>query len=250
MKCAAPLMLLLLLITGFGGGATAGDNAQTFVAAMKAYKAEDYPAAIDLLEAITATGIENGLLYYNLGNAYLKNNDLGHAILWYARAKQLLPNDPDLRFNYDYAFTLTRDASEGEATPLVRILFFWKFQLSPHTVVTLSIFFCTLFWSLAIAWRLTGRRGLRAALQLALLPALIFILTAGFNYYEARHRNQAIVLPEQIAVRSGLETTSTELFILHAGARVRILKERNGHHQIRFSAQKIGWLPADAVGRI
>lgn len=250
MKYAAPFVLLLFLITGFCGNATAGDNARNFIAAMEAYKAEDYPAAIDLLESIAASGIENGLLYYNLGNAYLKNNDLGHAILWYARAEKLLPNDPDLRFNYDYALTLTRDASDGEATPLVRILFFWKFQLGPRTVVTLSIFFCTLFWSLAIAWRLTGRRGLRTALQLALLPALVFILTAGFNYYEARHRYQAIVLPEQIAVRSGLETTSTELFVLHAGARVNILKERSGHHQIRFSTQKIGWLPADTVGRI
>ncbi len=250
MKIAALLILAMVAITVDAGTSSAADNAQAFVAAMAAYKAEDYPSSIEALEAIATDGIVNGHLYYNLGNAHLKNGDLGRAILWYARATHLLPNDPDLRFNYAYARTLTRDASENDSIPLAQIFFFWNYQLSNTTIIALSILFNGLFWTLAIAWRLSGRRGLRLAAQLALLPTLVFAITVGFNYYEARTSRHAIILEEEIAVRSGLEETSTELFILHAGAKVKIVKERNGYNQIRYSPEKTGWLPAGAIGRI
>ncbi len=250
MKTAATLFIFLFVVTTGAFAAPIRDNARDFIAAMAAYKAQDYPAAIEMLENIAKNGVINGQLYYNLGNAYLKNNDLGRALLWYERALVLLPNDPDLRFNADFARSLTRDASEETATPLVRIFFFWKYQLSPNTIIVLSILFNGLFWCLAAGWRFSRRRGLGLAAKIVLVPALVFILTATFNYYEAAHGSQAIVLPEEVSVRSGLENTSTELFVLHAGVKVKIVKRLNSHCQIRFSAQKIGWLPQAAIGRI
>ena len=250
MKFATTAFALLLWITTGIATGMAQDNAHDFIAAMAAYKSKDYPTAIAKLEAIARNGVENGQLYYNLGNAHLKNNDLGQAILWYERASALLPNDPDLRFNTDYARSLTRDASEEETTSLVRIFFFWKYHLGRNTIIALSIAFNGLFWCLAAAWRLMGRRGLRLAMQIALVPAVVFVLTAAFNYYEATHSTHAIVLPEKISVRSGLEETSTELFVLHAGAKVKLVKNLDNHAQIRFSAEKIGWIPRTAIGRI
>ena len=228
----------------------AQEHGREFLAAMEAYKTGDYGGAAKALEAIAAAGIRNGQLYYDLGNAYLKNNDLGRAILWYERALNLIPNDPDLRFNYEYARSLTKDAQEESALSLVRILFFWKYQLSARTILALALTLNLLFWVLALAWRLSCRRALRYAALAVLIPAAVFILTATYNYYEAAHRNQAIVLPEKVAVRSGLEPTSTELFELHAGARVRVVRQLKDHVQIRFSEDKIGWIESAAVGRI
>jgi tetratricopeptide (TPR) repeat protein len=250
MKQSLLVFVLFLSIAAAVGSAMAGDNARDFVAAMAAYKAENYPAAIEKMETIARNGIENGRLYYNLGNAHLKNNDLGRAILWYERAAKWIPNDPNLRFNYDYARSLTLDASEDEETPLVRIFFFWKYRISQNSIIILSLIFNTLFWCLATAGRLTRRRGFRIASRIVLVPSVVFILTAASNYYGAAHRSCGIVLPEKVSVRSGLEKTSTELFVLHAGAKVNIVREMNGHHQIRYTKEKIGWLPARAIGRI
>lgn len=246
------LYTLLLLSLFFAAVASchAQDDARRFVAAMKAYHAQDYPTAIANLEPIAESGVRNGELFYNLGNAHLKNNDLGRAILWYERALKLLPNDPDLRFNYDYARSLTLDAVEEETVSIERILFFWKYELSGHTIVFAAVAANLVFWCLLLAYRFTRRRGLRYATAAAIIPAILFILTAAFNYYESAHRRQAIVLAEKAPVRSGLEPTSTQLFILHAGAKVQVVKEMKDHTQIRFSEDKMGWVENGVIGLI
>jgi len=250
MKTRICLLAAIIGILAAAAPCPAQEHARRFLAAMEAYKAGDYASAVNGLEAIAAAGVQNGQLYYDLGNAHLKNNDLGRAILWYERALNLLPNDPDLLFNYHYARSLTKDAQDENANPLVRILFFWKYQLSARAIILLALAFNLLFWSLATAQRLLRRRGLRYGALAALIPALVFGLTAAYNYYDAAHQTRAIVLPEKVAVRSGLEPTSTELFELHAGAKVKVVRTKKDHIQIRFSEDKIGWIASGAVGRI
>jgi tetratricopeptide (TPR) repeat protein len=250
MKLSICLLLSIVGILAAPLQCPAQEHGRQFLSAMEAYKSGDYAAAAKDLEDIAAAGVRNGQLYYNLGNAHLKNNDLGRAILWYERALPLIPDDPDLRFNYEYARSLTKDLQEGGPPPLTRILFFWAYELSARAIIALALTCNLIFWGLAIAWRLTRRRGLRHALLAALVPTIIFVLTAAFNYFEAARRTQAIILPTAVAVRSGLEPTSTELFELHAGAKVKVVRQMQDHVQIRFSEDKIGWIPGKAVGRI
>jgi tetratricopeptide (TPR) repeat protein len=242
--------LLMLLALAAATPCWGQDPTRQFITALEAYKSGDYAAAISGLESIADSGVRNGELFYNIGNAHLKNNDLGRAILWYERARRLIPNDPDLNFNLTYARSLTRDAPEEGQASLVRIFFFWKYQLSAPTILILALAGNLLFWCLAMGWRFTRRRGLRRAMLIVLVPTVVFIFTAGFNYYEGAHRRQGIVLTEQAPVRSGLEATSTELFILHAGAKVKVVKTLKAHFQIQFSDDKIGWVEQSQVGLI
>lgn len=228
----------------------AQEPARLFISAIEAYKSEDYAAAVAGLEEIAQGGVRNGQLFYNLGNAHLKNNDLGRAILWYERALQLIPNDPDLNFNMTYARSLTQDAAEEDTSALIRIFFFWKFQLSNLTIMMGAMAGNLLFWCLAAGYRITRRRNLRRAMLIVMVPAAVFMLTAAYNAYESAHRSQGIVLAEQIPVRSGLEPTSTELFILHAGAKVKVVKKIDAHFQIQFTKDKIGWVAKEQVGLI
>jgi tetratricopeptide (TPR) repeat protein len=246
------LLILLIILLGAAVSAPcrAQENARRFIAAMEAYKAEDYATAIAEMESIAQSGVRNGALYYNLGSAHLKNNSLGPAILWYERALKLLPNDPDLRFNADYARSLTRDATEDPGASLVRIFFFWKYHLSSHTIIILAVAFNLLFWLLMLARRFSGRRGFRYAATAVTAPTIIFIMTAVFNYYEAAHQRHGIVLTDKVSVRSGLKNTSTELFVLHAGAKVKVVKKKKDHLQIRYSKDKIGWIENETVGLI
>ncbi|MEE8400020.1 MAG: hypothetical protein V3S89_13500, partial [Desulfobacterales bacterium] len=52
---------------------------QTFLKGVEYYHAGDYQAAIDRFLEIADAGISSDILSYNLGNAYLKNGDLGVA---------------------------------------------------------------------------------------------------------------------------------------------------------------------------
>lgn len=240
----------MLLLASVASPTWASEQARAFLAGVEYYKSGQYAEAIEQFSVIARSGVVNAQLYYNLGNACLKNNALGPAILWYERAQALGSVDPDLRFNLDYARSLTKDEAEEQDSPLVRIFFFWNYQLSPGHIKAAAIGFNLLAWLLAGAWLLTGRRGPARAALIVALPAVVFASTAAFNYFVAARFRPGIILPDQVAVRAGLEESTTELFVLHAGAKVRVTKERENHYQIRFSADKLGWVSKDKVGLV
>jgi SH3-like domain-containing protein len=60
----------------------------------------------------------------------------------------------------------------------------------------------------------------------------------------------AVILTEQVAVRSGFTDTATQLFVLHAGTKVRIARETETHLLIRYTEEKIGWVKKSEVGII
>lgn len=246
-KTLSAITAALLLWTT---ASVASPHAKQFISGLEAYQAGHYDEAIDQWEAIANQGVANGKLFYNLGNAHLKAAHLGQAILWYERAQQLLPNDPDLRFNLAYGRSLTKDTPEEKTPPILRIIFFWKYQMSRSTIIAASIAGNTLFWLLFAGWQLTRRRGLRRAAIAVAVPALVLLLTAAANFYEQAHLKQAIILPDRVSVRSGFQETDTELFVLHAGAKVRVVKASKGHCQIRYATGKTGWVKQTAVGLI
>jgi hypothetical protein len=189
-------------------------------------------------------------LFYNLGNAYLKNKDLGHAILWYERAIKLMPNDPDIKFNYEYALSQIKDEREDQTAPIFKVLFFWKFLLKASTVKWTAISLNFLFWIFIIINLWNKRRALKTISFLILVLTVIFTSTAFYNFFESQYRKQAIILPAQVWVRSGITDEATGLFILHAGTKVNIQKELKAHYRISFSEGKIGWIKQSDAGII
>jgi tetratricopeptide (TPR) repeat protein len=242
---AGLLMVLSILTTTM-----ASDDARIFMDGTAAYQKKDWPAAINAFKQLTDSGIDNGRLFYNLGNAYLKNNDLGLALLWYERALKRIPDDPDLHFNYNYALTLTKDERGEQTSPLLRILFFWKYQLSPSTVRWIAILFNAVLWVSLSILIIRKERLLRPSVILIAATTMVFGATAFFNYVEAIQVKHAVILTEQVAVRSGFTDTATQLFVLHAGTKVRIARETETHLLIRYTEEKIGWVKKSEVGII
>lgn len=250
MKRLVLSLLALLWIPAYSAMAPATETARTFMDGTEAYRKGDWPAAIAAFEYLVQNGVNNGRLFYNLGNAYLKNDDIGHALLWYERAKKLIPDDPDLQFNYDYALTLTQDEQKQRESSLLRVLFFWKYQLHPPRVRWLAIILNALFWSTLTVLTLRKKRRLRPTVVLVASAALIFSATAVFNFIEAARLRNAIILPATVAVRSGFTDSATQLFVLHAGTKVRVERESDDHLLIRYTEDKIGWVKKTDAGEI
>src|SRR5580698_1456330 len=83
-----------------GLSAAVAASADDFKAANQLYdngKFAEAAAAYEKIEPKTAH------VYYNLGNAWFRQNKLGLAILDYARARQLAPRDPDILANLKFA---------------------------------------------------------------------------------------------------------------------------------------------------
>jgi len=250
MKRLAILLAVMVLVPPAASFVSASETARTFIEGAEAYRNGDWPQAIAAFESIAVQGVDNGQLYYNLGNAYLKNDDIGRAILWYERALKHIPDDPDLRFNYDYALTLTKDEGGAQTSPLLQILFFWKFQLSPASVRWLAVMLNAALWIGLTILAVRRKPLLRPTVVLLALAAILFSATAVFNYVELSRIRHAVILPAEVAVRSGFADSATQLFLLHAGTKVRVERESDTHVMVRYTAEKIGWVKKADVGII
>jgi len=239
------IILFLLPAPGILHGS---ELTRAFLDGINEYKTGHYAAAVEKFSFVADNGIINPKLFYNLGNAYLKNDELGYAILWYERALRLTPNDPDLKFNLDHARSLVKDINEDKKGLVFQILFFWKHLLSAGSIQWTAIGLSGIFWILLTA-RLFIREKISGMLcWIVAVLAVGFILTAVYNQYEAKYIKQAVIISKAVSVRSGLAEDATELFILHAGTKVDIKKEYKGFLRIYFSNGKIGWLKnSDAV---
>jgi len=77
--------------------------AAVFAHANRLYEEGRYEEAAVKYEEMVASGLQNGRVYYNLGNAYFKQEKLGLAILNHERARRLMPRAEDIRTNLAYA---------------------------------------------------------------------------------------------------------------------------------------------------
>ncbi|MBW2367689.1 MAG: tetratricopeptide repeat protein [Deltaproteobacteria bacterium] len=146
---------------------------QSYLDGIKHYEAQDFTEAIDAFTRVVESGVSNGKLFYNLANAHFKHSNLGPAILWYERARRLLPNDPDIRFNLDYASSLVQDEKETSTAPLVRILFFWKDLIPLSHWLLIGLFANGFFWFFWAAYRVKRKRVLKHISAGLLVLALV-----------------------------------------------------------------------------
>jgi len=227
----------------FSGPARADDSGTLFLKGVKAYRTGDYQRSGRLFEKIAHRGVENGKLYYNIANAYLKAGDTGRAVLWYERAKKMIPGDADLRFNLDYAGRRVADEQEKKGFDPSDLVFFWQDLFSSKTVEYAALA-ASLAFFLHAGIRLVKRK--RSFAWLGGVLFAVFVITASaalFDYYDNQRNRYAVILSKQAAVRSGVSERATELFTLHAGTKVRVEKIRNDYLRIFFARGKIGWIP-------
>ncbi|MFK5952600.1 MAG: BatD family protein [Desulfobacterium sp.] len=210
--------------------------------AISAYEAGRFAVSAEKFAHLASRGIENGKLYYNAGNAFLKAGDTGRAILWYERARMQIPHDPDLRFNLTHAKSFVKDKSESSGFDVTGMLFFWKNYLPPWLMIWTAI-------GLSGAFALYAGIRTRKKKRVFTLAGFVFFLamvlagiTVCYDYYEKDNGRFAVILSTEASIRSGLSPEATTLFVLHAGTRVRVEEKRAGYLKIVFSRDKIGWV--------
>ena len=114
------------------------------------YRAGDFAAARRTYLEVVDAGVQDARLYYNLGNACFKAGKLGEAILWYERARRLVPHDEDIEANLRFANLVKKDRDpqvEDGLGALVAALvaaYFWP------TFNQLSLLFAAAFFAIFV----------------------------------------------------------------------------------------------------
>lgn len=219
-----------------------------FVQAGIAYKDGRYAEAADLYEGVLTKGWESGPLYYNLANSYFRQADLGRAILNYERARRRIPRDHDLEANYRYALSLTKN--NRSATGVWRRTVdhatgsFSADELA-GTLAGLGIVLGMVhLWALYFSW---PRRRKAVVLAGPLVVLVIVLSVSVLKFYAAA--DLAVVLTDSDG-RFEPRDEATTYFELHAGGRVRIVKEYGAWVKVQRPDGKTGWVKREDVARI
>ena len=110
-----------------------------------AYAQEHYQQAISDYETLLKQGV-SAELYYNLGNAYYRTDQMPKAVLNYERALLLSPGDADIRFNLQMARSKTIDKITPESE-----MFFVTWYRSLVNLMSVDAWARTALIALAIA---------------------------------------------------------------------------------------------------
>ncbi len=265
----------LTLCASLARAETSQTPAQLFGRANAAYEAGNYAAAVDDYERAAASGVTAPDLFYNLGNAYFKQGDLGRAVLWFERARRLAPRDDDVRENLDLTRSLLRDQELLAASPRWRsaLLAWHRDTTTAESVAVTSILF-TLVCALGICFvfrdsetlsrvyrRVSilspGRLlGLDKAQDLGLAMALVLLLTGAFAYSAFSKvraedaRSTGVVLAEEASVFSGPSPNASVQFKVHEGTLVSVRDERAGWLRVELPGDLSGWIQEPSLARI
>ncbi|MCJ7813377.1 tetratricopeptide repeat protein, partial [bacterium] len=119
-----------------------------FHEANQLYQEGNYSAAVESYQNILDTGYDSGSIYYNMGNCYYKMQNIGYAILYYERAKRLIPGDEDLKLNLTLANLAVVDKINPQPEFIVfRVIqrFIHLFTQSILVIIVMAFYLMTIF---------------------------------------------------------------------------------------------------------
>ena len=243
------MLLLVMLCMPLTISAITKENADA------EYNKGNYQQAIHDYEELLHKGVSADL-YFNLGNAYYRTDNITRAIINYERAFMLSPGDEDIRFNLQLAQSKTIDKISPESE-----MFFvtgyhslvnsksidqWAY-LAIGSIIAMLVLVLFYLFSGNMILRKIGFFG--AAFMLVL-----FILSNVFAYQQRnqlRERDTAIVTTPTVNVRKTPKVDATAVFVIHEGTKVKVIdKSISDWISIKLADGREGWLQTSQVEEI
>lgn len=242
-------VLMILMLMPLSANAITKQNADD------EYAKGNYQQAIKDYQEILKAGVSSEI-YYNLGNAYYRTDNITQALLAYERALQLSPGDNDIRFNLQYARSKTID----KITPETEMFFVtWYNSLVNFTSVdrwaktaivsiVMALLLILVFLFAPQMWaRKSGFYGSAVFL-------LLFVFANLFAFqqkHELETKQGAIVIAPTVNVKKTPAASGTDVFVIHEGTRVDItdrgMKQWRG---IKLADGREGWLKTSQIEEI
>ena len=227
-------------------------NNERFEEANTLYNASKYAEAIDKYESILDSKEHSVELYFNLGNANYKLNNIAPSIYYYEKALQLSPNDKEIENNLAFAKNMTIDAIDK--VPEVGFSRITKNIVNTFNADTwskIAIGGVLLFVLLFLMYHFShGTSRKRIAFIVSVLSLLIACFSVAMAFQKDRLNkkdNPAIVFAQESRVKVDPNQTSEEVFRLHEGTKVQVLETFEDWKKIQLSDNSIGWIPSKDI---
>ncbi len=212
-----------------------------------AYAKEQYQQAITIYERLLEDGVSPDI-YYNLGNAYYRMDNITKAVINYERALRLSPGDADIRFNLQMA----REKTIDRITPESEMFFVIWYKSLVNTMsvdgwAKTALFSLALAILLSLVYLFSERIALRKiGFFGGIIVIIVFLASNLFAYQQGNKQSNyhsAIIISSAITVKSTPSESGTDLFVLHEGTKVEIIDDSMEEwKEIRLSDGKEGWV--------
>ncbi|MDP2387980.1 MAG: tetratricopeptide repeat protein [Bacteroidota bacterium] len=242
--------LFLLLFISLSTFAT---NEQLVTEAKQAYDKGKYEQAISNYEKIISSGYSSASLYYNLGNAHYKKNEIGKAIYNYELAHKLDPTDENSKHNLTLANKRTKDQIEQKENYFAKniesgILNFLSTTGWAWLTIIALTFACLFF----ILFKITERQKLKRLFfwlgALALIKCVAGFIIGFMALTNIEEKTQAIILSQEVNVMNSPTKDAKSQFSLHEGTKVHVLETNVEWTSISLDNGNEGWLPTKDIG--
>ena len=246
------LIFSLIFVFSLLGNA---QNSQLFEAANEAYAQGDYQSAVSQYEQILANGETSVEVHFNLGNAYYKLSQIAPSIYHYEKALQLDPGNDDVRNNLKFAKTMAIDALGEEETAG-----FWSFfdrstsAFSALGWAWVGIISMLGFVVLFLSYYFSRSSMIKRMMFIGSIFFLVVaISSAGIAYLKQDLQQQSvygIVFSEEVEVKDEPSARASQIFMLHAGAKVKITQNFQEWIEIELPNGSGGWIEKDNLKRL
>ena len=216
-----------------------------FAKANQKYASGDFKVAIADYEELVRAGQDAPNLFYNLGNAYFRQKDLGRAILNYERTLALEPRHAEAQAN----LRLARDEARALELAPDRLERWLAVGNSNQYAITSAVALWLGLLSLAIS--IFNRRRIAIALSILSLSIFAFSIFAVYQLSRGRDgRALAVVISNNVEARIATADTANRVLTLPAGSEVQVLSRRGDWMYAALPNNLRGWMPATSAEQV
>ena len=250
------MAVALLLAVQFGASAQDSYVDSLWNAANAAYVDGRWADAAADYELISGMGLESASLYCNTGDAYFKDGNIPMAILYYERALKLDPSYEDARYNLELLNAMIQDRIEPVPEFVLKAWFRdLCYIMDSDSWAVCFIVLLALTLALVLVFLLAPTAGgRRAGFFTGIAVLLLAVMSLSFSIWQKNDysdADKAIVMRPVTSVKSSPAAgSSTDLFILHEGTKVKVIDEVGSWNNIELADGRRGWIPSADIERI
>ena len=239
------ILHIILLLSNTQGLDSIFDQSNAF------YTDGKYQMAIDGYKDILNSGFESAELYYNLGNAFYKLNNIPESNFFYEKARSISPTDEDILINLSYAQNLRID--KIEKLPITQTQNFKINILNLLSEKGWSVLLIILAWIACVSFVLylsvnnSGNKRIFFTQFIILMIGFIVVFTINYEKKNLNNEKFAIIYDKEIEVWSEPNKISELKFLLHEGTKVKQVDTIQDWVNIQLENGTLGWIQSSSI---
>ena len=239
------ILHIILLLSNTQGLDSIFDQSNAF------YTDGKYQMAIDGYKDILNSGFESAELYYNLGNAFYKLNNIPESNFFYEKARSISPTDEDILINLSYAQNLRID--KIEKLPITQTQNLKINILNLLSERGWSVLLIILAWIACVSFNLylsvnnSGNKRIFFTQFIILMIGFIVVFTINYEKKNLNNEKFAIIYDKETEVWSEPNKISELKFLLHEGTKVKQVDTIQDWVNIQLENGTLGWIQSSSI---